>query len=116
MKTESAAFGSVVRDLLDEQGLTIRGLSRRSGIPERTLHNIVHAHQLINLEQAFAIARGLGVPATELITRSENRCASTHYTPIVDDAWKPLSKPRMTEVPLDTPQRRPWAARLDQTR
>lgn len=52
--------------------VTMGTLSRRSGIPARTLHRLMHG-QRMTLEQAQALAGALGVSLSELITEAESR-------------------------------------------
>lgn len=67
----SRAFARVVRRILDRTRTSIRDLSHRADIPERTLHSIVHEHQTVNLDQAQGIAKALNMEASELVSEAE---------------------------------------------
>lgn len=67
----SRAFAKVVKNMIRRAGLTIRGLSRRSGVPERTLQNIVGGHQAVSLDQAKQVADGLDVSTSEIVGEAE---------------------------------------------
>lgn len=64
------AVRQAIRDERAAQGISIRELARRSGIPERTVRRILDT-QAIHLDQADAIAKALGMRCSELIRRGE---------------------------------------------
>lgn len=61
----SAALSAALR----RAGLSTRALSKRSGLPERTTGRIVRGEQVINLNQASALASALGNRLGDMINQ-----------------------------------------------
>jgi len=59
------------------QELALRGsglpwLARESGIPERTLRNILTSGQAVKLWHVCRISQALGVPCAEMVARADS--------------------------------------------
>lgn len=55
----------VVREDLERTGLSVLALSKRTGIPQPTLHRKVHGTNDLSVDQWQAIAVALGYPDLE---------------------------------------------------
>lgn len=59
-------FPARLRRLRRERGLTMRGLARAAGLPDRALENYEHGRRQPTLPVARALAKALGVSLDEL--------------------------------------------------
>lgn len=68
------AFALVARQELARRGLGLHAipwLSQESGIPERTLRNILTSGQATKLWHVCEISTALGVPCAEMVARAD---------------------------------------------
>lgn len=66
---------SVLRDLRKRSGLTISGLSDRTGISAAVISKLERNRTIAGLETLFRLARGFGITAAELLALIESRTA-----------------------------------------
>ena len=52
--------GALLREQIDEMGLTVHGVSRDSGLPATRLHEIVHERRGMSAETAIALGTYFG--------------------------------------------------------
>lgn len=68
----SRRFVGVVQGWLRRVGMSARELARRAGPQERTTRRIVNGEQVVNLDQAEALAEGMDMKASEVVALAEN--------------------------------------------
>ena len=64
-----------------QQHITMRTLSTSTGIPLRTLTRLLQAERPITFEPLCALADALGVSASTIISRAENRLREEQRMP-----------------------------------
>lgn len=69
----NAAVAAELRAERGAQKVTVDALAQRSGIPKRTLLRLLNAERGIALGPLAAIAEALGVPASLVVSRAEER-------------------------------------------
>jgi transcriptional regulator with XRE-family HTH domain len=69
----NAAAAAELRTLREERHMTVSGLSDASGIPKRSLIRLLQAERPITFEPLCALADALGVSASTIISRAEDR-------------------------------------------
>ena len=70
MDADTALVWAVL-DAMAERAIPPSQLALHSGIPKRTVYAILAGHQTVNSRQERALARGLGMTWSELVTRAE---------------------------------------------
>ena len=65
------AFGQVVRELREEQGLSQEELGNRTGLHRYHVGQVERGELAPTLKSVEVLADALGLPASELIARSE---------------------------------------------
>jgi transcriptional regulator with XRE-family HTH domain len=65
------AFGQVVRELREEQGLSQEELGNRTGLHRNHVGQVERGELTPTLKSVEALADALGLPPSELIARSE---------------------------------------------
>ena len=71
---ETRAFvGARIREIRKRHGMGVRTLSELSDVPELTIGMMEGGRMLVRFENLLCIARGLGVPVTELFTDPDDR-------------------------------------------
>lgn len=65
------AFGQVVRTLRMTQSLSQEELAERSGLHRNAIGLIERGERSPSIESLYAIARGLGIPASDLLIQLE---------------------------------------------
>jgi transcriptional regulator with XRE-family HTH domain len=65
------AFGRVVRELREEQGLSQEELGNRTGLHRNHVGQVERGELAPTLKSVEVLADALGVPPSELIVRSE---------------------------------------------
>jgi plasmid maintenance system antidote protein VapI len=74
-----------LEDLLSKQGISVSALSRRSGVPYSTTHELVHGKKALEkaaAETVYRISRVLDVSMEELVIGA-----------LRDKAWNAKTKP-----------------------
>ncbi len=61
------AFGQLVREARQAQGLTMEGLADLAGIDYRQIARVEHGKANTSISTAYQIAKALGVPIGELM-------------------------------------------------
>ena len=77
----NAAAAAELRDLREEKGMTVRGLSAASGVPLRTLVRLLQGERSITFDPLCALADALGVSVSTIISRAEERLREERLVP-----------------------------------
>ena len=67
-----AALALAVADEMARQSLSTPRLAARSNLPRSTLYDLLSGRQAWKAEQAWAVARGLGITFGDLSARAED--------------------------------------------
>ena len=101
----NAAVAAELRAERGAQKVTVDALAQRSGIPKRTLLRLLNAERGIALGPLAAIAEALGVPASLVVSRAEERLGREASASAVDVGAGGVVLPTTTRA-QDTPARR----------
>ena len=69
------ALVAVLRDLVDERGMTYTGLARVSGVSHSSLQNYVNRGRKMPFDFAEKVAEGLGMSLFDLLSLAQARRA-----------------------------------------
>jgi transcriptional regulator with XRE-family HTH domain len=89
-RLQYASFGARVKELREEQGISIRRLAKRAGVSKSSLSNIEAGDQVAGLETSERIASGLGLTLWQILggansagieerRRSQQMSFTTHH-------------------------------------
>jgi transcriptional regulator with XRE-family HTH domain len=70
---EYSSFGGRVKQLREEQGISIRRLAKRAGISKSSLSKIEAGDQVAGLEASERIAAGLGLTLWQILGGADAR-------------------------------------------
>ena len=70
---EYSSFGNRVKQLREEQGISIRRLAKRAGISKSSLSKIEQGDQIAGLEASERIAAGLGLTLGQILGGADAR-------------------------------------------
>ena len=66
------ALNQVIREHMQQRGLTIAGLGREADIPRPTLSRILHNHKDPEFAQIQRVAEALNMPVSKLMKAAED--------------------------------------------
>ena len=69
----SIALADTLRAEMGVARISLRDLSKRSGVPERTLSRLVSGERTIDVTQLDGIAKALGLSSLQLLEMAETR-------------------------------------------
>lgn len=67
------ALMAVLRDLVDERGMTYTGLARVSGVSHNSLQNYINRGRKMPFDFAEQVAEGLGMSLFDLLSLAQAR-------------------------------------------
>nr|DAP10023.1 MAG TPA: helix-turn-helix domain protein [Bacteriophage sp.] len=77
----NAAAAAVLRELREQQHITMRALSTSTGIPLRTLTRLLQADRSITFDPLCALAEALGVSVSTIVSLAEERLREEQRVP-----------------------------------
>ena len=77
----NAAAAAVLRELREQQHITMRALSTSTGIPLRTLTRLLQADRSITFDPLCALADALGVSVSTIVSLAEDRLREEQRVP-----------------------------------
>lgn len=71
MASESPTLGALIRSLRSRQGLTLKEMSVKSGIPVSTLSKVEHGQLTLSYDKLYQLSQKLGMRMSELFAEEE---------------------------------------------